>query len=192
MPGNRLTLLCCLEGSTPEDGYLHQAKDIVVAPGEPFCTAIGSYFVSWGLRRSAGQDWELRHWAAAKTRLEQRPMTEGPRRYASQAPRNFLIYFLSPLSVVGYYPEDKEGLFLFIALRWMQDPRGEMVGLTENIQACLRIFRRVQHQWLSRDICIKRKGFLWFLSYDPDRGSRSSRGSKGSTPSNPSNPSNPW
>ena len=30
----------------------HQAKDIVVAPGEPFCTAIGSYFDFWGLRRS--------------------------------------------------------------------------------------------------------------------------------------------
>ena len=29
------------------------------------------------------QDWELRHRAAAKTRLEQRPMTEEPRRYAS-------------------------------------------------------------------------------------------------------------
>ena len=27
--------ILCLEGSTPEDGYLHQAKDIVVAPGEP-------------------------------------------------------------------------------------------------------------------------------------------------------------
>ena len=52
MPGNRLTLLCCLEGSTPEDRYLHQAKDIVVAPGEPFCTAKGSYFVFWGLRWS--------------------------------------------------------------------------------------------------------------------------------------------
>ena len=64
-------------------GASHQAKDIVVAPEEPFCTANGSYFVFWGLRRSAGQDWELRHWAAAKTRLEQRPMTEGPRRNAS-------------------------------------------------------------------------------------------------------------
>ena len=27
-----------------------------------------------------------------------------------------------------------------------------MVWLTENIQACLRIFRRTQHQWLVRDI----------------------------------------
>ena len=27
-----------------------------------------------------------------------------------------------------------------------------MVWLAENIQACLRIFRRAQHQWLVRDI----------------------------------------
>ena len=33
-------------------GASHQAKDIVVAPGEPFCTANGSHFVFWGLRRS--------------------------------------------------------------------------------------------------------------------------------------------
>ena len=37
--------------------------------------------------------------------------------------------------------------------------------------------------------CINRKGFILFLSYGTDRGSRSSRGSKGS---NPFNPSNPW
>ena len=30
-----------------EGGASHQAKDIVVAPGEPFCTANGSYFVLW-------------------------------------------------------------------------------------------------------------------------------------------------
>ena len=47
-------MILCLEGSTPEDGggAYHQAKDIVVAPGEPFFTANGSYFVFWGLRRS--------------------------------------------------------------------------------------------------------------------------------------------
>ena len=33
-----------------------------------------------------------------------------------------------------------------------KDPAGVMVGLAENIQACLRIFRRAQHQWLARDI----------------------------------------
>ena len=48
-------------------------------------------------------------------------------------------------------PEDR-GLSLFIALRWMQRPERVMVGLTENIQACLRIFRRAQHLWLARDI----------------------------------------
>ena len=83
MPGNRLTLLCCLEGSTPEDGYLTRRRILLWLQGSLFCTANGSYFVFWGLRRSCRQDWELRHWAAAKTRLEQRPMTEGPRRYAS-------------------------------------------------------------------------------------------------------------
>ena len=38
------------------------------------------------------------------------------------------------------HPEDREGLFLFIALRWMQDREGVMVWLAENIQACLRDF----------------------------------------------------
>ena len=86
MPGNRYTLLCCLEGSTPEDrsGASHQAKDIVVAPGEPiFLLPTAAILFSGGLEGPAWQDWELRHRAAAKTRLEQRPMTEGPRRNAS-------------------------------------------------------------------------------------------------------------
>ena len=45
----------------------------------------------------------------------------------------------------GQYARGQEGLFLFIALRWMQDPGGVMMWLTENIQACLRFFRRTQH-----------------------------------------------
>ena len=73
-------------------------------PGKGYlCGSRGAYFLlptaailfSGGLEGPARQVWELRHRAAAKTRLEQRPMTEGPRRYASQAPRNFLISFLS-------------------------------------------------------------------------------------------------
>ena len=52
----------------------------------------------------------------------------------------------------GQYATGQEGLSLFIALRWMQRPERVMVGLAENIQACLRIFRRAQHQWLVRDI----------------------------------------
>ena len=42
-------------------------------------------------------------------------------------------------SVVVKNPED-ECLSLFIALRWMQDPNGEMVGLTENVRALLEDF----------------------------------------------------
>ena len=64
-------------------GTLHQAKDIVVAPGEPIFYCQRQLFFSGGLEGPARQDWELRHGAAAKTRLEQRPMAEGPRRYAS-------------------------------------------------------------------------------------------------------------
>ena len=63
-----------------------------LSPGEGYrCGSVGAYFVlptaailfSGGLEGPAGQDWELRHRAAAKTRLEQRPMTKGPRRDAS-------------------------------------------------------------------------------------------------------------
>ena len=61
-------------------------------------------------------------------------------------------------------PEEREGLFLFIALRWMQEPGGVMVWLAENIQACLRIFRRTQHQWLARDILHLAQGvFIVFV-----------------------------
>ena len=34
----------------------------------------------------------------------------------------------------------------------MQRPERVMVWVAENIQACLRIFRQAQHQWLVRDI----------------------------------------
>ena len=68
------------------------ARGRVSPPGEGYhCGSRGAYFLlpkaaisfSVGLEGPAGQDWGLRHWAAAKTRLEQRPMAEGPRRNAS-------------------------------------------------------------------------------------------------------------
>ena len=69
---------------------------------------------------------------------------------------------LSVQSVVEQkLPEEREGLFLFIALRWMQEPGGVMVWLAENIQACLRIFRRTQHQWLARDILHQAQGVFY-------------------------------
>ena len=62
------------------------------------------------------------------------------------------------------FPEEREGLFLFIALRWMQRPCGVMVWLAENIQAYLRIFRRTQHQWLARDSMQQAQGvFIVFV-----------------------------
>ena len=81
-----LHTILCLEGSTPEDGGGDSP------PGEGYCCGSrGAYFLlpkaailfSVGLEGPARQDWELRHRAAAKTRLEQRPMTEDPRRNAS-------------------------------------------------------------------------------------------------------------
>ena len=68
------------------------ARGWVSPSGEGYrCGSRRAYFVlpsaailfSGGLEGPAGQDWEFRHWAAAKTRLKQRPMTEGPRRNAS-------------------------------------------------------------------------------------------------------------
>ena len=95
-------------------------------------------------------------------------------------------------SVVGYHPEDR-GLSLFIALRWMQRPERVMVWLTEKYPSLLERFSDGHSIYGSQETsCIHRKGFLWFLSYDTDRGSRGSRGSKGSKGSNPSYPSDPF
>ena len=93
--------------------------------GSLFLLPTAAILFSGGLEGPAGQDWELRHWAAAKTRLEQRPMTEGPRRYASQAHRNFLIYFfptghVSVLSVVRKQSRGRETLHQAKISLWLQ------------------------------------------------------------------------
>ena len=59
-----------------------------------------------------------------------------------------------------------------------------MMGVAENIQACLRIFRRVQHLWLVRDILHQAQGvFYVFVLWNtgPIRPNRLIRGRKEST-----------
>ena len=48
-----------------------------------------------------------------------------------------------------------------------------MVWLTENIQACLRIFRRAQHQWLVRDILHLPQGVFIVFVFHPVSASES-------------------
>ena len=73
----------------------------------------------------------------------------------------------------GNTPEERDGLLLFIALRWMQDPGGVMVWLAENIQACLRIFWQLQHQWLARDILHQAQGVYSVFVCHPVSASKS-------------------
>ena len=42
-----------------------------------------------------------------------------------------------------------------------------MVWLTENIQACLRIFWQLQHQWLARDILHQSQGGVFGFCLAP-------------------------
>ena len=61
-------------------------------------------------------------------------------------------------------------VFLVYRLVFDAKPNRVMMWPAENLWACSRIFRRTQHQWLARDICIKHKGFLWFLSFQQTPG----------------------
>ena len=45
-----------------------------------------------------------------------------------------------------------------------------MMWRTENIQACLRIFRRAQHQWLARDILHQAQGVFYVFVLWPGLG----------------------
>ena len=73
----------------------------------------------------------------------------------------------------GSTAKEREGLSLFIALRWMQDREGVMMWLTENIQACLRIFWQLQHQWLARDILHQAQGVYSVFVLHPVSASQS-------------------
>ena len=48
-----------------------------------------------------------------------------------------------------------------------------MMWLTENIQVCLRIFRRTQHQWLSRDVLHQPQGVFTVFVLHPVSASQS-------------------
>ena len=80
-----LYMILCLEGSTPEDGSgaFTRRRISLWLQRSLFVLPKAAILFSGGLEGPACQDWELRHRAAAKTRLEQSPMTEVPRRDAS-------------------------------------------------------------------------------------------------------------
>ena len=51
-----------------------------------------------------------------------------------------------------------QGFILVYRLGIDAEPERVMMWLAENIQACLRIFRRAQHLWLVRDILHQSQG----------------------------------
>ena len=149
-----------------------------MAPGEPFCTANGSYFALWlsvcqGQTRRVGRfsQASLLAWMNITTWLQGRKPRESNKLFDL-----FPLASNSVLFVVEQkLPEDREGLLLFIALRWMQDRGGVMMWLAENIQACLRIFRRTQHQWLARDILHQPQGVYSVFVLHPVSASKSAK-----------------
>ena len=69
----------------------------------------------------------------------------------------FYVFVLLPVSASRFVLivlERIQRIGFILVYRLAIDARPErvMMGVTENIQACLRIFRRAQHQWLARDI----------------------------------------
>ena len=51
---------------------------------------------------------------------------------------------------ISVVEKESRGKVFILVYRLAMDARTErvMMGLAENIQACLRVFRRAQHQWL--------------------------------------------
>ena len=61
-------------------------------------------------------------------------------------------------------PMRGQGFIVVYRLAMAAKPGGVMVWVAENIQACLRIFRQAQHQWLVRDILHPTQGvFIVFV-----------------------------
>ena len=83
MPGNRYTPYSAWRAVRQRIGIPTRRGYCCGSRGAFFLLPTAAILFSGGLEGPARQDWELRHRAAAKTRLEQRPMTEGSRRDAS-------------------------------------------------------------------------------------------------------------
>ena len=125
--------------------------------GSLFCTANGSYFVFWGLRRSCRAGLGVAalgccqdaSWAET---YDGRPKTE---RLLSPPETFWSISFHKRIRPIrGRKRIHRTGRFIFVYRLAMdaKNPKGWWWGLTENIQACLRIFWQLQHLWLARDI----------------------------------------
>ena len=155
-----------------------------MAPGEPFCTANGSYFVLWlsvcqGQTRRVGRfsQASLLAWMNITTWLQGRKPRESNKLFDLIFPKSESVLFV----VEQKLPEEREGLFLFIALQWMQDPRGVMMWLAENIQACLRDFLAATPSMArKRHLASTTRGFCGFCPMASIHRT------------NPSYPSNPW
>ena len=64
------------------------------------------------------------------------------------------VYFAGLSSRTGVYP-------CLSPCDGCKNPAGVMMWVAENVQACLRIFRRAQHQWLVRDILHPSQGVFY-------------------------------
>ena len=63
------------------------------------------------------------------------------------------------------YCHREKGLFLFIALCWMQNPIGGCCSRLKIPELARGIFRRIQQPWLVRDIASSARGLFLFLSF---------------------------
>ena len=143
--------LCCLDGSTMSN-LVHRRRR---------CARIVTYMVLLPGGQYA-RGWERSKYAGCPVGRRMCGILYPGCRFALPWAKCLLpfqgVYFAGLSSRTGVYP-------CLSPCDRCKNPAGVMMGLTENIQACLRIFRRAQHQWIVRDSCIYRKGFLMFLSY---------------------------
>ena len=68
-------------------------------------------------------------------------------------------------------PEDVRFIYVYRLAMDAKSLQGVMEWGPENIQACMRIFRQLQHQWLTRDIMHQSQGVykVFVLQQSQDR-----------------------